>query len=265
MPVIPNAPRRPRVIPLVIAAALSVGNLFLHKPISDVCDALFERVGRGRYEVITLVGIGLLSLAAALPSLRRLRHPLDDTWLAPALLGLAILTAASQRWLLVTNIELIHFPQFALIAVLFLAAGLGARQAWLCGSIAGLLDEAYQHLVLYAGVIGTYFDINDILLNAIGAAWGVCLFGAARLAAAGPVFDGPRRYAEGLGLLAVAVVVATAADPPNTTLLQRAATGRPYRVLSTGEGLAGIAAVAALIELASLNRRRAASPPGAIS
>jgi hypothetical protein len=200
-----------------------------------------------------------------MPRLRGMRRAFADTWLAPAILGLALLTAASQRWLLVTNIELIHFPQFALIAVLFLAAGLGARAAWLCGSIAGLLDEAYQHLVLYAGVAGTYFDINDIFLNTVGAAWGVVLFGAARLAAAGPLFDRSRSYLVGLGLIAVAVAVATAADPPNTTLLQRAATGRPYRVLSTGEGLVGIAAVAGLVELASAKRRRAASPPGAIS
>lgn len=262
---IPEAPSRPRAAPLALVAALSVGNLFMHKPFSDVCDALFARVGRSRYEIISLVGIGLLSLAAALPARRGLRRAFADTWLAASLLGMVILTAASQRWLLVTNIELIHFPQFALIAVLFLAAGLGARAAWLCGSIAGLLDEVYQHLVLYAGVAGTYFDINDIFLNAIGAAWGVLLFGAARLAAAGPMFDRSRGYLAGLALIAVAVAVAMVADPPNPNLFQRAATGRPYRVLSTGEGLAGIAAVAALVELASVTRKRAASPPGSVS
>jgi len=262
---IPEAPSRPRAAPLALVAALSVGNLFMHKPFSDVCDALYARVGRGRYEIISLVGIGLLSLAAAIPARHGLRRALADTWLAVAILGLLVLTAASQRWLLVTNIELIHFPQFAVIAVLFLAAGLGARLAWLCGTLAGLLDEAYQHLVLYAGVAGTYFDINDILLNAIGAAWGVLLFGAARLAAAGPLFDQPRGYVAGLAVIAVAIAVAAVVDPPNTTLLQRAATGRPYRVLSTGEGLAGIAAVAALVELASVNRKKAASSPGAIS
>lgn len=244
----------PRRAPLALAAGLSIANLFLHKPISDICDALYARVGRGRYEVISVVGIGLLSLAAAVPAMRRLRQPLRDTWLPASLLGLAAMTAASQRWLLVTNIELIHFPQFALIAALFLAAGVGARTAWLCGAVAGLLDETYQHLVLYAGVPNTYFDVNDIVLNAIGAAWGICLFGANRLAAAGPVAR-PRQYLAPLVALGIAVALALALDPPDPVLLRKAATGRPYRVLSTGEGLAAIAAVAAMVELAAIRRR----------
>lgn len=244
----------PKPIPLLIAVVLSVANLFAHKPISDICDALYARVGRGRYELISLVGIGLLSLAAALPAARRLSRPLRETWLPVSLLGLTAITLASQRWLLVTNIELIHFPQFALIAVLFLIAGLGSRAAFLCGSIAGLLDETYQHLVLYAGVPNTYFDVNDILLNAVGAAWGVCLFGADRLAAEGPSLADSRRYLQALAATAGLVLIAAFFDPPNPQLLQKAATGRPYRVLSIGEGIAAIAAVAALVELASVRR-----------
>lgn len=231
--------------------ALSVANLFLHKPISDVFDALYSRVGRRWYEIISFVLIGSLATVAAVPALRRLGRALAATWLPATLLGLTVLTVASQRWLLVTNIELIHFPQFALIAVLLLMAGAEPRVAWLGGTVAGLFDETYQHLVLYAGVPNTYFDINDILLNSIGAAWGVCLFGADRLAGGRRA----RRFGLAAALAILAVGGALYLDPPDRVLLRPAATRKLYRVLSTGEGLVGILAVAGLIELAAIPRR----------
>jgi len=246
--------RRLRPRPLLVAGLLSIANLFLHKPISDILDALYSRVGRNRYETIGLIGIGALCTVAALPAMRRVGTTLSLTWLPLSLSGLAAITVATQHWLLVTNIELIHFPQFALMSVLFLAAGVSPKWAWALGSLAGALDESYQHLVIYADVPGTYFDINDILLNSIGAAWGVCLFGAARLAEDGPLLD--RRAAVMAAIaLAALVLVAFVIDPPDTTLLRPAATRRLYRVLSTGEGLLGIGAVAALVELSSHPRR----------
>ena len=245
-----------RTLPLLVAVLLSVGNLFAHKPISDVLDALYSRIGRKWYEIVAIVGIGLLSTAAAIPAARRFRWGLAVSWLPLSMLVLTIGTLAAQRWLLVTNIELIHFPQFALLAVLFLTAGFEPKVAWVLGSLGGLLDETYQHLVLYAGVANTYFDINDVLLNAIGAAWGVCLFGAKRLAEGGPMRISRRtRLQLGIACL-VTIIVALVIDPPDTTALRPAMTRRLYRVLSIGEGLIGLFAVASLVELASWPRGR---------
>ncbi|MFN8641672.1 MAG: hypothetical protein U0802_08465 [Candidatus Binatia bacterium] len=74
-----------------------------------------------------------------------------------------------------SNVELIHLPQFALQAALLLAVGLPPRLAWSGAVIAGAVDETYQHLVICAGVPDTYFDWSDIVLNAIGATWAVVL------------------------------------------------------------------------------------------
>ncbi len=250
----PGSRRGPRALPLLVAVAISIANLFLHKPISDVLDGLYASVGRRWYEIISITAIGVMSVVASAPALRRLGTALTTTWLPFSLLCLALLTAASQRWLLVTNIELIHFPQFALISVLFLIAGAGAKLAWLLGSLAGLLDETYQYRVIYDGVPNTYFDINDILLNTIGAAWGTCLFGAGRLAEAGPTYPRGRTYAWLALLAALFVGTALYFDPPDQVLLRPAMTRKLYRVLSLGEGLAGIFAVTALVELASTTR-----------
>ena len=151
---------------------------------------LFRQVGRGWYEVISIT-------PRSQPCAQWQRYPpsaswranWSATWLPAALLGLTALTLACQRWLLVTNIELIHFPQFALLAVLFLAAGFEAKTAWLLATLAGFADETYQHHVLYRNNPNTYFDINDIVLNTIGAAWGTCLFGATKLRAQGATVD----------------------------------------------------------------------------
>ncbi len=243
-----------RRIAIGTALALTVGNFFLHLPISEFCDWLFRTVGRRPYELISVTAIGGMSVAAAIPAAKQVRTASPNTWLPFALAGLAFLTLASQRWLLVSNIELVHFPQFALLAVLFLFAGFGAKLAWLLAALAGFADESYQHFVLYRDTPNTYFDINDIVLNTVGAAWGACVFGATKLAAEGRWLTADA--AKAIAALAVsAIVLALAIDPPAETFLSKAMTGRWYRTLSAGEGLAAVVAVAFLVELASWRRR----------
>jgi len=86
---------RPGLWPWAAAAALVVGNLLLHKSISDVCDALFARLGRGPYERASLLAIGALSAAGAAVLLRRRAGALARPRVLIALLALAALTAAS--------------------------------------------------------------------------------------------------------------------------------------------------------------------------
>src|SRR5262245_29965525 len=89
----------------VAVAALVVVNVSLHKPISDVCDALFARVGRTSYEYVTLAAITALSLAGVVLLWRRL------TWRARPrrrLLAIALLLVGmfgAQQLLLVSNVE----------------------------------------------------------------------------------------------------------------------------------------------------------------
>jgi hypothetical protein len=231
---------------LAIVAVVTVGNLFLHKPISDLCDAAFAALGRFWYERISIAAIGGLSVVAALPGARRrLRHLRSGRPLA-ALLGTAALTAAAQRWLLVSNVELIHFPQFALVAALLSVAGFDPMAAWLGATAAGVLDETYQHLVIYKGVAGTYFDFNDIFLNAVGATWGVLLCAGASSGRPRPP-AAAARSAIVIALIGAVLVAAYAYQPPRfSPPLVRAATGKLYRVISPFEGLLGIAAAAGL-------------------
>jgi hypothetical protein len=220
---------------LALAAALVLVNLVAHKPVSDLCDRMFALLGRAAYEAAALLVIGAGSLGAA-AALYRKRHRNPRQLLSLVFLG--AMTIGAGRWLLVSNIELIHFPQFALLAALLLAAGMQPCGAWLLASAAGIVDELYQWRFIYAGVPNTYLDFNDMLLNAMGAAWAVLLWPSAaspegsagvtarngwRLSWAGPV---------------LAVLLLLYLDPPRfDPLLQQAMTGRAYRVLTPGEAL----------------------------
>ncbi len=234
--------------PWAVAVGLVVGNLFLHKTISDWCDALFVRIGRGPYERVTLLAIVVLCVVGGLVLLRGRARMLRDPRVLAGLLALSAATIAAQQWLLVSNVELIHFPQFGLLAALLLFAGLGLQAAWIGATAGGVLDETYQHLVIYAGVPGTYFDYNDIVLNAIGAAWVVALAAAG---GGGATIPGAQRWRRawlvasvvGLGVslwLAPPRVAAMDTFPYWRPALARAATGRDYHVMSASEGLAAV-------------------------
>ncbi len=264
--------RTRRVWPWLAAAALSVGNLFLHKPISDICDATYARIGRGAYEWSTLLAIAALSAAGALWLVGR-RHA--RALLQPAVIGclvvLAAATIAAQQFLLVSNIELIHFPQFGLIAALLLASGLGPHGAWIGATLAGVLDEIYQDQVIYA-YLHTPLDYNDIVLNAIGAAWVVVLAGGASAAWPGGARGKRAAGAAAIGALALALWLA----PPRVERqdafpywhfrLSHAATGREYHVMAPSEGVAALLGIWGTVAIAArVKRRLAANPPNALA
>jgi hypothetical protein len=250
-----------RTVPL--AAALVLGNLFLHKPISDVCDSLYASIGRGPYEWLTLLGLSAMSVAGAIILLRRRAGDLRQPRVVACIAALAAMTIAAQRMLLVSNVELIHLPQFGLLATLLLASGLGPLAAWIGALLGGVLDEVYQGLVIYAHLPVTRFDLNDVVLNAIGAAWAVILIAAGSRRA--DAIGRDRRIA-GLVAVAAALAVACWLAPPRVDAsadfpywrpaLRRAATGRYYHVMSAAEALAALLLLMWLVQVAVRDRRR---------
>jgi hypothetical protein len=109
------------------------------------------------------------------------RAPARGRWIGA---WAALLAAALAAWWLLTvaNIELIHFPQYAVLAVLLFAGGLHPTWALIGATSLGAIDEVYQHFVLYADRQEAYLDFNDMVLNCIGAAGGLLLALAARAA-----------------------------------------------------------------------------------
>src|SRR5262245_54526068 len=107
------------------SGGLTLANPFFHKSVSDVCDWASARWGFSLYDRIALIGIPVASVAVVSGVLwrgRALQRP-GPRALAGSFL-LAALTIACQQWLFVANVELIHFPQYALLSGALLAAGL---------------------------------------------------------------------------------------------------------------------------------------------
>jgi hypothetical protein len=221
-----------RVILALLAAAMFVGDLLLHKPISDVCDWLVGRYGMAHFNRAALLAIGLGSVALALavvgPRMRRTPRR--------AVIGLALLIAASvaaHRLLLVANVELIHFPQYAILTALLLATGMDPLYAWGLATGLGVLDETYQHLVIYAGRQGTYLDFNDMILNTLGVCWAMVLY-AARTTRARAGRWRASALVFGLG---AAIGIALVMGQSGGSFFRRAATGRNYHVMTVGEAV----------------------------
>ncbi len=107
-------------------------------------------------------------------NLRRHARP----WIATAYMALTVtLASIAFHMLLCMNIEVIHFPQYAILAVMLFALTGSFGQTILWATMAGLLDEGYQYFYLHAHW-GTYLDFNDVILNTLGAGFGlVMLYG----------------------------------------------------------------------------------------
>jgi len=82
---------------------------------------------------------------------------------------LAILTV---KYLFVINIEVVHFPQYALFAIMLFPIVKKYQSALIWSTLAGSLDEAYQYFYLSPNDTG-YYDFNDVVTNLIGAAFGI--------------------------------------------------------------------------------------------
>jgi hypothetical protein len=155
---------------LAAAGVVFLAGLFLHLPITDVLDGLVKRVGFLAYDGFMRRGFLALGLAA-LAAVVVWRGPQKATLVtATAVLLTAALVA--QRVLLVAAVENVHYLQYALLTCLIARAGPSPEGAFLIAGGLGFSDEAYQYLALPRGT-PPYFDWNDGVLNAMGAAFGI--------------------------------------------------------------------------------------------
>jgi hypothetical protein len=152
------------------AAALFAADIALHLPVEDFFDEIARRYGFFWYDALAqrvFIVFGLLVVGALWWS-----RPDRRTLVRRALLGVVSAMLLAKAFLLVAAIENIHYPQYALIVIVLVRAGLGLEPSWLIAVGLGVVDEYYQYVMLPRGT-PTYLDADDIVLNAIGALLGV--------------------------------------------------------------------------------------------
>ena len=219
------------------AAAVFAACVFLHQPVTDLCDVLARRYGFFAYDhAAGVVFLVAGALTAGVLGFGRGRSA--ATW--TALAAGAALAATAQRVLILNSVENVHFPQYAVIAMLLGRSGLATDTSWLAATLLGVADEEYQYLFLRAGRPNP-LDWNDISLNAIGALLGVAMllhFGWARARASAWSW---RR------IVAVVVPLAAASwwlvPPVWTPFYKVVGSGFRSHVLTPGEGLIVVGAI----------------------
>ena len=78
--------------------------------------------------------------------------------------------------LMVVNMEAIHYPQYAMLAILIFPLVRRYSDAFVIASALGIIDEIYQYIVLNPTF--KYLDFNDFILNMLGAGAGLLILAA---------------------------------------------------------------------------------------
>lgn len=150
---------------------------------------------------------GLLGYGYLLVKKTRQDSALRDH-IALYLLATVVLSVACFKLLIIINIEVVHFVQYAAVAILVfpLVRRYGETVLW-C-TLLGALDEAWQYFYL-APHRTNYYDFNDVIINLLGSVYGLLLVRAASPAFAAPVraqfWKSPPLYAA-LGLIGLVLV-----------------------------------------------------------
>ena len=216
---------------LAAAAAVFAADLFIHLPITDLCDVIAARLGISLYDRLAATGFSLLAVVTLIALARRRARGARFLAVAAAVLvGAAVI---AQKTLLVSSIENIHYPQYALMAFLLGQGGLTAEVTWLVATALGVVDEAHQWLFMPRGTF-KYLDWNDIFLNAIGAAFGVIVLRLRAARAESAVV----RARVGATVIGVGLAAALLVAPPTAPFFRTTPWGVRYHVLSAPEGIA---------------------------
>jgi hypothetical protein len=133
---------------------------------------VFKGITRAEYNQIVLsFAIGVLLLFCTILFRNIYRHINRNLILAYLSINV-IFAALVMRYLFVINIEVIHYPQYALFALLCFPLINNYHQTLIWTTIAGAIDEAYQYFYL-APKDTSYYDMNDVVTNLIGAVFGL--------------------------------------------------------------------------------------------
>jgi len=222
----------------VIAAVVLVGVwLGLHLPITDLVERLLPWLGLAAYDRLWSVlgaAMGLGFAGFVLLSQGWTLGPVHES-----ALGLLIGVVLAWALLISAPIEYVHFPQYAAVSALFARGGLPLDLAWLATTGLGAIDESYQFLFL-PRARPPYFDWNDIVLNALGAGFGLVVMAARRRVPFALTFSATQIAV----VVAIAALVALAIAPlPGPPWLTETPRHTWFRVLSPIEALVLLALV----------------------
>lgn len=129
-------------------------------------------IERVHYVIAGLLAVALLVVVARIWD-RLIRHPRARELAVSGALLIAMGWLVFG-WVMVRSIESIHFGQYLLLGLVLTILLRNPPLAAVLATLGGLLDEAWQYFYLYPNQ--SYFDFNDVVLNATGVLFGVWLY-----------------------------------------------------------------------------------------
>ncbi len=138
---------------------------------------IFGGLPRDTYNLIILIA-GIIGLCLYfIPVIRQSWKQESRSLIFFYLVATIILAGLCINYLFVINIEMVHFIQYAVFAILCFPLLQNYNLTLIWATLAGALDEAYQYFYL-APERTDYYDFNDVITNLIGAAFGLILLRA---------------------------------------------------------------------------------------
>lgn len=158
---------------VIFTIAFYIATVLPHEVVGTMIGSFFEDAGRAVYDrtMLIMLSIGVLFFSVFI--IRSLiRHPERRVkgviYMLATLLGCLI----SMKYLIVINVEAIHFLQYALLSMLvFLLVRRYDYTIWIILLMA-FFDESYQHFFLTPNRF-QYLDFNDIFLDLVGGGFGL--------------------------------------------------------------------------------------------
>jgi len=162
-----------RAVTVAAGAGYFLFSVWSHEIFQELAFRAYDRYDRRRVNAaVQIVGaIGLILLIRwGVRRVRRCERPVRAVAICLTTLGLI---AAACKLLLYTDIEVIHLPQYAILAVLVFPLVRQYAETIFLTTLLGAADEGYQYFVTHADW-RIHLDFNDVVLNLLGAAVG-CL------------------------------------------------------------------------------------------
>lgn len=192
---------------LVVAPHKRFGT-FINNTVTGVFDLKINTIeDRAQYNLLVISVACILLLVVGAIIIKGLRSHPEKKKLIGYFVVNTLLAVLVVNLLFVINIEVIHFPQYAMFAILIYPL-IGNYTATLVWSIlGGMLDEAYQYFYL-APKDTSYYDLNDVVTNLIGAVFGLLILAVFRVKEYSSFRLKSSSIWIGLGLLLAAVIIA---------------------------------------------------------
>jgi VanZ family protein len=135
---------------------------------------VFKGITRDEYNDRVFIGFSVLLLFVLLKFLRNTLDRQDRIKIWVYMVVTTALAYLILKTLFVINIEVVHYPQYALFALLLFPLINHYHSTLIATTLVGAIDEAYQFFYLSPNDTG-YYDFNDVITNFIGAAFGLIL------------------------------------------------------------------------------------------